>query len=149
MAARLSQSTKTTASPSGPSGPSALTAQRAQKEKSIFQFILREKFLTLTVIGSVFTFAFIASLKGDIIDPLLQFVLTEENFGFMDITIREGEKMPPFQKQLELRFGNFFRELCVWLLVMTSLYVLYMYTDFPDIKEGNYKGSAIIGIDDK
>jgi large-conductance mechanosensitive channel len=69
------------------------------KDGSIFRFILREKFLTLTVIGSIFTFAFISSLKGDILDPLLHFLLSEENFGFMDITIREGEKIKMPQRQ--------------------------------------------------
>jgi large-conductance mechanosensitive channel len=108
-----------------------------EKDNNIFRFILRERFITLTVIGSIFTFAFIASLKADIIDPLLQFILTEENFGFMDITIREGEKMPPVQKQLELRFGNFFRESVTWIFVIIALYILYLKTSFPDQKYGN------------
>lgn len=108
----------------------------ADKDSNIFRFILRERYLTITVIGSIFTFAFINSLKGDIIDPLLHFMLTEENFGFMDITIREGEKMPPIQRQLELRFGNFFREFVLWLLIMTVLFCLYKFTAFPD-QRGN------------
>jgi large-conductance mechanosensitive channel len=95
------------------------------------------------VIGSIFTFAFIGSLKGDIIDPLLQFILSEENFGFMDITIREGEKMPPIQKQIEIRFGNFFREFVTWLLVMLMLYALYKFTSFPDQLQGN-PGFAVL-----
>lgn len=115
------------------------------EDNNIFKFILRERYITLTTIGGIFTFAFVASLKGDIIDPLLQFILTEENFGFMDITIREGEKMPYIQKQLELKFGNFFREFCTWLLVITALYVLYKFTSFPDTIGGNITGSAIPG----
>lgn len=107
------------------------------KDNNIFRFILRERYLTITVIGSIFTFAFINSLKADIIDPLLQFMLSEDNFGFMDITIREGEKMPIVKRQLEIRFGNFFRELCVWLLMITVLYVLYKSTNFPDQINGN------------
>jgi len=112
-------------------------------DESIFRFILRERFITLTVIGSIFTFAFINSLKSDIIDPLFQFMLTEENFGFMDITIREGEKMPQIQRQIEMRFGNFFREICIWLLMITVLYVLYKFTSFPDQISGN-PGVAVV-----
>lgn len=111
--------------------------------ESLFRFMLRERFITLTVIGSIFTFAFIGSLKADIIDPLLQFILSEENFGFMDITIREGEKMPPIQRQIELRFGNFFREFCGWLLIMLILYALYKFTSFPDQLQGN-PGYAVL-----
>ena len=112
-------------------------------DDTIFRFILRERFLTLTVIGSIFTFAFIQSLKGDIIDPLLQFILSEENFGFMDVTIREGEKMPRFQRQIELRFGNFFREFVTWLLIMLTLFALYKFTSFPDQIQGN-PGFAVL-----
>ena len=112
-------------------------------DESIFKFILRERYITLTVIGSIFTFAFINSLKADIIDPLMQFTLSEENFGFMNITIREGEKMPHIQRQIEIRFGNFFRELCVWLLMITVLYVLYNFTNFPDQINGN-PGVAVV-----
>lgn len=115
----------------------------AEKDHNIFSFILRERFVSLTVLGSIFTFAFISSLKGDIIEPLLQFVLSEENFGFMDITIREGEKMPRAQRHIELRFGNFFREFTLWLIVMLFLFFLYRFTSFPDVKTGN-PGMAII-----
>lgn len=114
-----------------------------EKDSNIFRFILRERFITLTVIGSIFTFAFVNSLKSDIIDPLLQFMFTEENFGFMDITIREGEKMPPIQRQIELRFGNFFREFTLWIIIMLTLFALYKFTSFPDQITGN-PGVAVV-----
>lgn len=119
------------------------TPIKIKTDESIFRFILRERFITLTVIGSIFTFAFINSLKADIIDPLLQFMLSEENFGFMDITIREGEKMPPIQRQIELKFGNFFREFVLWILIMAALFALYKFTSFPDQITGN-PGVAIV-----
>lgn len=114
-----------------------------EKDNNIFRFILRERFITLTVIGSIFTFAFVNSMKSDIIDPLLQFMLSEENFGFMDVTIREGEKMPQIQRQIELKFGNFFREFTLWILVMAALFSLYKFTEFPDQITGN-PGVAIV-----
>jgi large-conductance mechanosensitive channel len=102
--------------------------------ESIYKFILKEKLLTLTLIGSIFTFAFVGSLKCDIIDPLLQFVLSEEYFGFMDITIREGDKPPKPRKNIELKFGNFFREFITWIIIVITLFTLYKYTSFPDQK---------------
>ena len=115
-----------------------------ERTKSIMSFILSERFISLTVIGSIFTFAFIASLKGDIIDPLLHFALPEENFGFMDITIRDGEKlvMPP--RRIEIRLGNFFREFITWIFAVSILYMLAVFTRFPDTPGGNCTGAAIM-----
>jgi large-conductance mechanosensitive channel len=115
-------------------------------EQTVLKFILRERFITLTAIGSIFTFAFISSLKVDIIDPVLDFMLPEENFGFMDITIRDGEKMIMPPRKLEIKFGNFFRQFVTWLLVISTLFVIYKFTDFPDIKGGNSTGQAIPGV---
>lgn len=109
----------------------------SKPDQSIFRFILRERFLTLTVIGSIFTFSFIGSLKADIIDPLLQFMLSENDFDFMDITIRDGDKPPRLNRAIEMRFGRFFREFVTWLFIVAVLYILYKFTDFPDQIEGN------------
>lgn len=112
--------------------------------KNILTFTLSEKFITLTVIGSVFTFAFISSFKGDIIDPLLNFILPEENFGFMDITIRDGIDIRPLgPKKIELRLGDFFKEFITWLFVIAVLFLLAKYTKFPDEPRGN-PGVAIM-----
>lgn len=111
---------------------------------NIINFVLREKFLTLTVIGSIFTFSFIQSLKGDIIDPITHFVLPEENFSFMDVTIRDGEKIIPPPRQLEVRLGNFFREFVTWLFAISVLYMLHKFTKFPDTVGGNSQGAAIM-----
>ena len=112
--------------------------------KNVLSFLLSERFITLTVIGSVFTFSFIASLKADIVDPLLHFVLPEENFGFMDVTIRDGEAVPlPTPRRLDLRLGNFFREFVTWIFAISVLYLLAKYTRFPDDPMGN-PGVAIM-----
>ena len=115
-----------------------------QKDPDIFKFILRERLITLTVIGSIFTFAFISSLKEDIIDPLMLFMLPQQNFDFMNVTIREGEKVEYPERQLELRFGNFFRACCTWFLIVITIYVLSKFTSFPDTIEGNISGSAVL-----
>lgn len=112
--------------------------------KNVLTFTLSERFITLTVIGSIFTFAFISSIKGDIIDPLLHFAMPEENFSFMNVTIRDGEPVPmPNPKQLNVRFGNSFRELVIWLTVLATLFLLAKYTRFPDNPKGN-PGVAVI-----
>lgn len=111
--------------------------------ESIFNFILSERFLTLTVIGSIFTYAFVSSMKGDLIDPFLQFLFSEDYFDFMDVTLRDGEKMPRYRKKLELRFGNFFKEFITWMFVMFILHILCNYTSYPRQPGGN-PGVAIM-----
>lgn len=112
--------------------------------KSVLTFTLSERFITLTVIGSVFTFAFISSIKGDLIDPLLHFAMPEENFSYMNMTIRDGEQMAmPSPKQLTMKFGNSFRELVIWLSVISVLFLLARYTRFPDHIKGN-PGVAVL-----
>jgi len=115
-----------------------------RNDNSIFQFMIREKYITLTTIGSIFTFAFISSMKEDIVDPLISFMLPNQNFDFMDITIREGEKYEIPDKQLELKFGHFFKSFITWLFIVAILYVLYKFTSFPDTFSGNATGSAVM-----
>ena len=51
--------------------------------KNILSFILSERLLTITVLGSIFTFQFISSIKVSFFDPLMDFVLPEDNFNFI------------------------------------------------------------------
>lgn len=106
--------------------------------KSIISFILSERLLTITVLGSIFTFQFIASLKNFIIDPLTDFILSEENFGFMNLVIRDGIEYPKAEpKKLVVDFGSFFREFIKWIFLITILFLLAKYTRFPDEVGGN------------
>lgn len=114
------------------------------RTSTIFNFILSERFITLTVLGSIFTFAFVSSLKNDIIDPLLHVILPEEFFGFMDITLREGEKLPRPPRQIDVKMGNFFREFVTWIILMSGLFILAKYTRFPDHLEGNESAAAVM-----
>ncbi len=110
--------------------------------ENIVGFLNKEGFLTLTVLGSIFTFAFVSSLKGDIVDPLLHMIMPEDFFGYMNITLREGDKPPPIIRNVELRIGNFFREFVTWLFVVAVLYLLAKFTRFPD----NPKGTGGVAI---
>jgi len=115
----------------------------SERDNNIFRFILRERYLTLTAVGSVFVMMFLGSFKVDVIDPLFYFIFSEENFDFMNITIRDGEKMPRMERHIELRFGNFFREFVIILVIFATLYALSKFTNFPDIPLGN-PGVAVV-----
>jgi len=106
---------------------------------NLFEFVLREKWITITVLGSIFTFSFINSLKSEIIDPLAYFIMPEEIFEFMNLDIRENG-----DRSITVKIGAFLRALVTWLFLMCVLYLLCFYTNFPDIAEGNIKGAAIV-----
>lgn len=111
--------------------------------KNVLSFILSERLITITVIGSIVTFQFVGTFKTDIVDPLLEFMLPEENFGFMNITIRDGIEMnTPSPKKLKMKFGNFFKEFIKWIFVITILFLLAKYSRFPD--DGFNPGVAIM-----
>lgn len=114
------------------------------KEHELFEFMTNERLLTLTVIGSVFTFAFVASLKRDIVDPLLMMAVPEDFFGFMNVVVREGERPEKVTRAVEIRMGSFFREFVTWMLVVGVLYVTFKYTKFPRTPGGNTNGAAIM-----
>ncbi len=112
--------------------------------KSLLSFILSERLLTITVLGSIFTFQFISSLKMTIIDPLLDFIFPVESFNFLNIKIRDGVEYPQEPKKLSLDFGTFFKSLITYTLVIFILYTLAKYTRFPDDPQGNIRGAAIM-----
>jgi large-conductance mechanosensitive channel len=122
------------------SNPNLKMAQipKYDRYKSVLSFILSERLLTITVLGSIFTFQFIASLKQYIINPLLDFVLPEENFSFMNLVIRDGVSFPkPEPKKLVVDFGSFFKEFFIWIFMITILFLMAKYTRFPDDIGGN------------
>lgn len=121
-----------------------MTEAHLLRTKDVVSFLLSEKYISLTVLGSIFTFAFVSSLKNDIIDPLLHILFPEEFFNFMDVVLREGEKMHKVPRQVEVRMGNFFREFVTWIVLISLLFILAKYTRFPDHVEGNSIGAAVI-----
>lgn len=112
--------------------------------KNLLSFILSERFLTISVLGSIFTFQFISALKMYIIDPLLDFVIPPESFSFLNITLRDGIPMTsPEPRRLSIDFGNFFKALITYIFVIGILFMLAKYTRFPD-GAGNVSGAAIM-----
>lgn len=115
-----------------------------KRTKNIISFILSERLLTITVIGSVFTFQFISSIKMYIIDPMFDFLCADDNFNFISITLRDGAAIPKFDKKITMEFGLLFKEFIKWIFTMLLLFLCAKYTRFPDHLEGNILGSAIM-----
>lgn len=96
-------------------------------------FVLNERLLTITVVASAIIFALIGALKRDIMDPFVDFMMPDEHFRFMDITIRDGEAPPePNPKKIQLRFGDFFKELITALLFLSLIFLLSKYVIISD-----------------
>jgi large-conductance mechanosensitive channel len=115
-----------------------------ERYSSVLSFILSERLLSITVICSIITFQFISTFKINIIDPLTEFLLAEEKFSFLNITIREGVEIPKYEpKKLVLDFGQVFREFIKWIIVITIMFLLAKYTKIQDDVQGN-PGAAIM-----
>lgn len=114
------------------------------KHSSLIRLILAEKWLTITVIGSVVTFQFISSFKTYIVDPLLEYIFPNDKFHFMDITIRDGVELTPPNPKLIVRFGEIIKEGIKWIVVLFVLFLVSKYTNFPDLPAGNATGAAVM-----
>lgn len=114
------------------------------KYRNVVRFILSERWLTITVIGSIFTFQFISTIKRDIIDPLLDFSLPDSKFGFMNIVIKDGVVAANPDRQLSLDIGDLLREFIKYIVVIIILYLLAKFTEYPDEPRGNTSGAAIM-----
>ena len=105
---------------------------------SILDFILRERFITITVFGSIVTFQFLSTFKTYILDPILDFILSEHLFDFLNITIRDGVEIQKIdQKKLIIDFGQLLREFMKWIVAIAMLYVLSIKTNLQDNVNGN------------
>ena len=63
------------------------------KYENPVKFIIAEKWLTITVIGSIFTFQFLTSFKIDIVDPLMDTMIPPDLFDYINISL---EKENPY-----------------------------------------------------
>jgi len=117
-------------------------------------FISKEKYITLTVIGSIFTFSMITKFRENVFDPLLVYVLPPESFDFMKIELPDEGPSPNvfttgiFGEQAENRssyiinFGPWIRESLVWIFMILILYLMKVLLNWPTIKGGT--GGAMI-----
>jgi large-conductance mechanosensitive channel len=115
-------------------------------------FIFKEKWITVTTIGSIFTFSMVNKFRETIFDPLVIFLLPPESFEFMKIEIpdigpKPNVKIPNDGNENKnsyiLDFGSFFRETIIWIFMILILYVLAVFLRFPDTINGS-SGAAIL-----
>ncbi len=64
-----------------------------QTSPSVLDFIVKERILTITVLCSIVTFQFISTFKSNMFDPLLELVLPDHLFDYLNVTIRDGVEM--------------------------------------------------------
>lgn len=113
------------------------------------EFMYRENWITLSSIGSIFTFALVGTFRSTIFDKLMLYVLPVESFEYMrfelpDIGsgIESGHETDKKSNIIEV--GAFVRESIIWIFMVLLLYLLAVFIRFPDIGGGNSGGSAIM-----
>ena len=82
-----------------------------------FDFIQDQKWITLTAIGSVFTFTFINKIKEYILFPTLNYVVLKKAFEKLSIVLEDNEK-----EDTTLHIGKLIRELILWAFIITFIY---------------------------
>jgi hypothetical protein len=109
-------------------------------------FISRERWITVTAIGSIFTFSMVNKFRETIFDPLLVQLLPPESFEFMKVDIHDLYPSPNVnipntgtenKGSYTLNFGGFLRETLIWIFMIMILYILSTFFRFPDIRSGS------------
>jgi hypothetical protein len=111
------------------------------------EFLYRENFITLSSIGSIFTFALIASFRENVFDKIMNFILPVESFDFMQMELPDIGLNPPIQimdptnptelidnpnaKPKLIHFGHFVRETLIWMFMILFLYILAIFIRWP------------------
>jgi hypothetical protein len=110
------------------------------------EFIYKENWLTLSSIGSIFTFALVSNFRASIFDKLMNYILPPESFEYMKVTLPDIGASPPTKSMNpydpsemvtagepnELDFGGFVRESIIWIFMTLLLYLLATFLRFPD-----------------
>ena len=115
-------------------------------------FISKEKWITVTAIGSIFTFAMVNKFRETIFDPMIVYIIPPESFDFMKIELPDILPSPNVNmanvggentNSYTINFGAFFRETIIWIFMILILYILAIYLRFPSVKGGS-TGAAIL-----
>lgn len=109
------------------------------------EFLYRENFITLSSIGSIFTFALVNSFKESVFDRIMMYILPLESFEFMqvelpDIGTNSVVKTPdPFnpnetidiKEPYTIKFGVFIRDAVIWIFMILLCYILAIFVRYP------------------
>lgn len=110
------------------------------------EFIYKEGWLTLSSIGSIFTFALVSNFRANIFDKLMSYILPPESFEYMKVKLPDIGVSPPTRSlnpydptetvQMddpnEIDFGGFVRESIIWIFMTLLMYLLATFLRFPD-----------------
>jgi hypothetical protein len=108
------------------------------------EFLYRENFITVSSIGSIFTFGLISNFQKSVFDKIMAYVLPPESFGFMKVTFPDIGLSKPLQPDPNdpttlialddphtIYFGNFVRETIIWIFMILLLYILAIFVRWP------------------
>ena len=95
-----------------------------------FDFIQDQKWVTLTAIGSVFTFTFINKIKEYILFPALTMLFLKKHLKNYNC-FRNNEK-----EDTTLHIGKLIRELLLWAFIVTIIYFIAKKSKWPILRKG-------------
>lgn len=110
------------------------------------EFIYKENWLTLSSIGSIFTFALVNNFRSNIFDKMMNYILPPESFWYMKVKLPDIGVSPPGkitnpynpteniidENPNEIDFGGFVRESIIWIFMTLLLYLMATILRFPD-----------------
>lgn len=92
------------------------------------EYIYRENWVTLSSIGSIFTFALISNFRENIFDVLLGYFLPKESFEFMQVDLPDIGNT----EDTTIHFGVFVREAIIWTCMLLILYLMGLFLRWPN-----------------
>ena len=110
------------------------------------EFIYRENWITLSSIGSVFTFGLVSNFRSNVFDKIMNYVLPIESFDFMKVEMPDIGYNPQIQSMDPdmpintltsgnpniIDFGAFIREAIIWIFMILVLYIVCVFVRWPD-----------------
>ena len=105
--------------------------------KDPFDFISKQKWITLTAIGSVLTFTLINKIKEYLLFPICNYIVPKKAFEKFEIVLEENEK-----EYTTIHIGKLVQELILWTILITFIYFMSKKTTWPINKNG---ASSIFG----
>lgn len=122
------------------------------------EFIYKESWLTLSSIGSIFTFGLVGSFRATIFDKIMNYILPPESFVYMKVTLPDIDVNAPTRNNNPfdindkinddqpnvIDFGGFVRESIIWIFMTLLLYLIATFLRFPD--RGGITFNTNIGI---
>lgn len=106
---------------------------------TIFELISNEKWITVGVIGSIFTFRLIDGFKADVLDPLMEYIVPLNSFDFMRVELKPmgSNKNDKCHDKNILKLGLFIREIILWLIIISCLFAVVVYGNIEVIGKHN------------